>query len=275
MHGLKEISKMVEKNSFMSSLDIKDVYYLNPVHESSQKYLKFIWKEQLYQFYVLPNGLSPCPRWFTKLLKPPLAELRKSKHDISAYIDDIYLEDDTKENCTTNIIDTDTLLRSLGFKVHAEKSQFLPTQELDILGFTINSVNMTVLLKTEKKEQLPSLIRKTINKKFIKIRKLAQIIWKIVAALPAPDLVLYTREDWTKISCTVYKNTELTWWQEYLPNMFNKISEDPPTPNIYSDESDTGWLADFEGRNTVSNWSLERKYDHINVKEMLALYIFF
>ena len=157
----------------------------------------------------------------------------------------------------------------------AEKSQFLPTQELDILGFTINSVNMTVLLKTEKKEQLPSLIRKTINKKFIKIRKLAQIIWKIVAALPAPDLVLYTREDWTKISCTVYKNTELTWWQEYLPNMFNKISEDPPTPNIYSDESDTGWLADFEGRNTVSNWSLEGKYYHINVKEMLALYFFF
>ena len=258
----------------MSSLDIKDAYYLNPVHESSQKYLKFIWKEQLYQFYVLPNGLSPCPRWFTKLLKPPLAELRKSKHDISAYIDDIYLEDDTKENCTTNIIDTDTSLRSLGFKVHAEKSQFLPTQELDILGFTINSVNMTVLLKTEKKEQLPSLIRKTINKKFIKIRKLAQIIWKIVAALPAPDLVLYTREDWTKISCTVYKNTELTWWQEYLPNMFNKISEDPPTPNIYSDESDTGWQAHFEGRNTVGNWSLEGKYYHINVKEMLALYIF-
>ena len=259
----------------MASLDMKDVYYSIRVDESSQKYLKFIWKELLYQFCVLPNGLSPCPRWFTKLLKPPLAELRKSKHDISAYIDDIYLEDDTKENCTTNIIDTDTSLRSLGFKVHAEKSQFLPTQELDILGFTINSVKMTVLLKTEKKEQLPSLIRKTINKKFIKIRKLAQIIWKIVAALPAPDLVLYTREDWTKISCTVYKNTELTWWQEYLPNMFNKISEDPPTPNIYSDESDTGWQAHFEGRNTVGNWSLEGKYYHINVKEMLALYFFF
>ena len=59
---------------------------------------KFIWKEQLYQFCVPPNGLSPCPRWFAKLLKLPLAELRKSKHDISAYIDDIYLPDDTKEN---------------------------------------------------------------------------------------------------------------------------------------------------------------------------------
>ena len=43
---------------------------------------------------------------------------------------------------------------------------------------------MTVSLKKEKKEQLACLIRKTINKKFIKIRKLAQIIGKIVSALP-------------------------------------------------------------------------------------------
>ena len=123
-------------------------------------YLKLIWKEQLYQFCVLPNGLSPCPRWFTKLLKPPLAELRKSKHDISAYINDIYFQDDTKENWTINIIDTVTLLR-LGFTVDAEKSQFLPIHELDILGFTINSVNMTVTLKKEKKEELACLIRPT------------------------------------------------------------------------------------------------------------------
>ena len=66
--------------------------------------------------------------------------------------------------------------------------------------------------------------------------------------------------------------TELTWWQENLPNMFNKISEDPPTVNIYSDTSDTGWGVHFQGRNTGGNWSLEEKYYHINVKEMLAAY---
>ena len=45
MHGLKEILKMVEKNCFMAFLDIKDAYYSIPVAESSQKYLKFIWKK--------------------------------------------------------------------------------------------------------------------------------------------------------------------------------------------------------------------------------------
>ena len=39
--------------------------------------------------------------------------------------------------------------------------------------------------------------------------------------------------------------TESTWWRENFPNMFNKISEDPPNVNIYSDASDTGWEAHF------------------------------
>ena len=66
--------------------------------------------------------------------------------------------------------------------------------------------------------------------------------------------------------------TELTWWQKNLPNMFNKISEDPPTENIYSDASETGWGAHFQGKNTRGNWSLEVKHYHINVKKMLAVY---
>ena len=54
--------------------------------------------------------------------------------------------------------------------------------------------------------------------------------------------------------------------------MINKISEDPPTASIYGDATDTGWGVNFQDRNTVGNWSLEEKYYHINVKEMLPLY---
>ena len=55
--------------------------------------------------------------------------------------------------------------------------------------------------------------------------------------------------------------------------MFSKISEDPPTLNIYSHASDTGWRAHFQGRNTGGNWSLEEK-DHINIKEILSCIFF-
>ena len=48
---------MVEKNCFMASLDIKDAYYSVPVDECLQ-YLKFMWKEQLYQFCVFADGFQ-------------------------------------------------------------------------------------------------------------------------------------------------------------------------------------------------------------------------
>ena len=137
MHGLKEILKLVERNCYMAVLDIKDAYYSIPVEERFQKYLKFVWKGVLYQFFMLPNGLSPYSRWFTKMLKPHLAESRELKYDIPAYIDDMYLQDNTKTKCVSNIVATIKNLRSLGFTIHTGKSNLIPTQKLDILGFTI------------------------------------------------------------------------------------------------------------------------------------------
>ena len=79
---------------------------------------------------MFPNGLSPCPRWFTKILKPPLAELRELKRGISVYIDDMYLQGNTKTKCVSNIVATIKKLRSLGFTIHAGKSNLIPTQKI-------------------------------------------------------------------------------------------------------------------------------------------------
>ena len=41
--------------------------------------------------------------------------------------------------------------------------------------------------------------------------------------------------------------------------MFNKIREDAQTIDIYSNASDIGRGAHFQGRTTGGNWSLEEK----------------
>ena len=44
---------------------------------------------------------------------------------------------------------------NLGFTVHPEpKSSFYPTQQIEFLGFEINSVSMTIFLTNAKKENL-------------------------------------------------------------------------------------------------------------------------
>ena len=211
---------------------------------------------------MLPNGRSPCPGWFIKILKPSLAELRELKHDISAYIDDMYLQGNTKTKCVSNIVATIKKLRSLGFTIHEGKSNLIPTQKLDILGFTIDSVAMTVSLKETKKKNFRNLTSKTITKTFIKIRKPSQVIRKIVASLPGSMYAaLYCRhielnkqrelkstkgnyEGYVKV--TKESLSELTWWKENLPSMYQKINQEHPAITLYSDASNLGWGDSYE-----------------------------
>ena len=60
----------------MSTLDLKDAYYLIPVDERSRKFLRFGFGRELYQFTCLPFGLCTSPHVFTKLMKPVINNLR-------------------------------------------------------------------------------------------------------------------------------------------------------------------------------------------------------
>lgn len=81
MENLKNAITLMTPNCFMASIDLKDAYYSVSVSESHRKYLRFIWKNQLFQFTCFPNGLSSAPRIFTKILKPVYATLRSQGHE--------------------------------------------------------------------------------------------------------------------------------------------------------------------------------------------------
>ena len=119
----------------MASVDLKDAYYSVPIHQEHQKYLKFEWQGQLYQFTCLPNGLACAPRLFTKLLKPAYSTLRKQGFQSIGYIDDSYLQGITKPECENNVQATTKLFDSLGLYVHPDKSILEPSQVLEFLGF--------------------------------------------------------------------------------------------------------------------------------------------
>ena len=75
MDTLEAALKLMTPNCYMTSLDLQNAYYSIPIAKEHQKYLKFIWNNQLYAFTCLPMGLSSSPRIFTKLMKPVFATL--------------------------------------------------------------------------------------------------------------------------------------------------------------------------------------------------------
>ena len=147
----------------MASIDIKDTYYSVT---KSQKYLKFKYGSNLYQFTCFPNGLSFCPRKFTKIMKAPLSTLHSSGHLISGYIDDFFLINEAYQGCIETVNATVNLFDSLGFVIHPAKSVFVPPQQLIFLGFLIDSVQMRVYLTNEKVAKTKAHIEIALNNDF-------------------------------------------------------------------------------------------------------------
>ena len=129
MDTLEAAISMMKPGCYMALVDLKDAYYTVSIDLSHQKYLKFCFEGEYFQYTCLPNGLASAPRIFTKLLKPVYSALRGAGHLSSGYIDDSYLQGDTFQECHGNVVDTTTMFTRLGFFVHPEKSVFVPSQD--------------------------------------------------------------------------------------------------------------------------------------------------
>jgi hypothetical protein len=266
----------------MASIDLKDAYYSIPIRERDRKYLRFYWHNQLYQFTCLPNGLSSGPRKFTKILKPALSSLHIKGHIVSSHLDDFYLQGKTPEECCSNLIDTVTLFTQLGLLVHPEKCNFIPSQEIVILGFIINSVKMTVKLTPEKALALKSdcdlFLKKCPGN--IAIREVAQIIGKIVSSFPGvlngPLYYRHLERDKTsalarnkgnfdaRMTLSKESMLELKWWSNKVIDAFKPISHGEPSLVITTDASLQGWGAECQSIATGGLWSHFEANEHIN-----------
>lgn len=119
--------------------------------EEHRKYLRFIWRNKVYQYTCHAQGLASAPRIFTKLLKPVFATLRRLGHVIIGYIDDSLLFGSYVQECSDHVSETLALVESLGFVVNYEKYVLVPSTKIIFLGNVIVSKLMLVFLTDERK----------------------------------------------------------------------------------------------------------------------------
>ena len=80
MDTIENVIKLMRPDCYMASFDLTKAYISVPIAQDFRCFLKFAWGDSLYQFKVLPFGLSSGPRTFTKILKPIYAHLRQQGH---------------------------------------------------------------------------------------------------------------------------------------------------------------------------------------------------
>lgn len=57
---------LITKGNYMASVDLRYAYYVQ-IADEQQKYFRFAWSCQIYQFTCLVNGVNKGPRNFAKL----------------------------------------------------------------------------------------------------------------------------------------------------------------------------------------------------------------
>ena len=134
----------------MGSIGFTDAYFSVPVAKEHRLVLKFVWKGNLFQCTYLPMGLCEAPRKFTKLGKVFLSHLRKWDHENAVYSDASWLQSDTFSHCLQNASDTFLLSDTAGFTINFNKSQLIPTQQIEFLGCILDSCHMAVFLTLRK-----------------------------------------------------------------------------------------------------------------------------
>lgn len=287
MEDQRTVQKLLCRNDFMAKIDLKDAYYLIKIKESHQKYLRFRFRNNIYEFCCMPFGLTSAPRVFTKLLKPVIHILRKQKIKSVIYLDDFLIMNESYENCLENIRTSISLLERLGFVVNYKKSVLTPVRCIEYLGFTFNSCDLTIALPERKITKINQMINSVLNKVEIKVIELAKLIGTLVAAIPAiPYSMLYIRHleriklKALKVSKNDYESKviiseeareEIIWWQTNIHKV-NHIRNDCFQYQLDTDSSKTGWGATTGVSQTRGYWNAEEKALHINTLEIIAAY---
>lgn len=257
MDSLQSAIVLMTPNCFMASIDLKDAYYSVPVAQEFQRFLKFKWRDKAYQFICLPNGLSPAPRIFTKIMKPVYSFLRKMGHLNSGYIDDIYLQGQDLEECKNNVRDTVTTLERSGFTIHPVKYMLAPKQELVHLGFILNSRKMTVRVTPDKAAKIERTCRQVLAAGVLTIRELAELVGQLVASFPGVlygQLFYRSLDNHKTMALKLARGNfetktllpqdcwdDLDWWITNIASTSCPILRGPPDVTICTDASNTGW----------------------------------
>ncbi len=152
------VLRAVMKGDWFTSIDLKDAYFHITIVSHHQKFLSFSFKNQAYQFKVLPFGLSLVPRVFTRCTTAALYPLWSRGIQILPYLDDWMLCAPSKEQAvhgTTLLLEH---VQKLGLSVNKAKSCLVLMQTITYIGMLLDSRLMSATLSRARADNVLQLI---------------------------------------------------------------------------------------------------------------------
>jgi len=128
------------------------------------------------QFHCLPFGLCTAPFLFSKVTKPLMQFLRQLGVHLIIYLGDLLLAAPDSLQLMKNLSTALWLLTALDFVIKHSKSITHPAQQMEFLGFVIDTVTMTIALPPHKMEAIQKEASHLLESGSIQTRTLACLL---------------------------------------------------------------------------------------------------
>ena len=156
METIQSVLLSVRQGDWMASIDLKEAYLQVPVHPTSRRFRRFMFRDTVCQFKALCFGLSTAPQVFTRVMAPVSAILHSMGICMRRYLDDWLVQSASRESLLRHLQTVLQLCQELGIVVNPKKSNLVPSQVVQYLGVVINSTSFRASPSEERISRLQS-----------------------------------------------------------------------------------------------------------------------
>ena len=282
--------RSLRQGDWFTSIDLKDAYFHVPIYPPHRKFLRFGFEGKVYEYMVLPFGMSLSPRVFVKCTQAAIAPLRQQGVRITTYIDDWLTISTSPQEALFHTEQVVNQLLSLGFTINYAKSIMVPTQVIDYIGISLDSRSCMARLSQDRVESFQRCVAlfKTGRKvPFDTCLRMAGLMASAIALVRLGRLYMRpfqrwirslriptTRRHYPRVTVTVDCMLALRWWSNRAT-----LTEGVPMGTILSrkvvttDASMLGWGATLDGMAVRGTWDSSQRAAHINYLELMAVFL--
>ena len=277
----------IHPNDWATSIDLTDAYYHIHIHKADRKFLRFVWRGQVFQYICLPFGLAPAPWLFTKLTRELFAHVRSAAIRLLAFLDDWLILASSQSLCRSHTTFMLNLCTDLGFLLNQKKSDLEPKQQFQYLGMYFDTVTWKVSPSPDRISRLQTSLAKLESLDQAPARQIAALLGSMESLAPLlplgrlhkrlcqrtfRSLWSQSEQSWDHLvplglqfSLAVRQWKNQTWLSSGVP-----ITNPPPDLQLYTDASCKGWGAHMGSLSTSGSWEPSFISAHINLLELEA-----
>jgi hypothetical protein len=291
METVESIRTCLRQGQWVTSLDFTDAYFHVSIHPLDRKFLRFAVNGCVYQFRVLPMGLTSSPRIFTRVVKCVKQWVQKFGIHMYQYLDDWLIAAPSRVLVAHHTQFVLRLAQALGLMVNMDKSELEPTQNIQYLGYLFVLSEGLVRPPAERWLKIQQALAPFLDRPALPAQDWQHALGLLASTekmvplglLHMRPIQIVLSSQWNLFWDSPSDLVEVTedvrqavrsWLTEehvLVRTPLNIASNKDSQLQVFTDASQKGWGGHLEGEEIQGDWNPQEQTLHINVLELMAV----